>query len=63
MVHDKISVEDASRDLDILMTTPVYYSWWQTILIGGMCSVFITVVGFNGSVIFQFVPFDTRADL
>jgi len=48
VVHDKISVDDASKDLDILMTTPVYYSWWQSILIGGMCGAFICVVGFNG---------------
>jgi uncharacterized membrane protein YjjP (DUF1212 family) len=52
VVHDKVSVDDASRDLDILMTTPVYYSWWQSILIGGMCSVFICVVGFNGYVFY-----------
>ena len=50
VVHDKISVDDASRDLDVLMTAPVYYSWWQTILIGGMCGAFICVTGFNGYV-------------
>jgi uncharacterized membrane protein YjjP (DUF1212 family) len=50
VVHDKVSVDSASKDLDVLMTTPVYYNWWQTLLIGAMCSAFITVIGFYGSV-------------
>ncbi|KAK6908159.1 hypothetical protein I203_102160 [Kwoniella mangroviensis CBS 8507] len=49
VVHDKMSVEQASKDLDVLMTTPVYYNWWQTLIIGAMCSAFITVIGFYGS--------------
>jgi uncharacterized membrane protein YjjP (DUF1212 family) len=48
VVHDKMSVDQASKDLDILMTTPVYYSWWQTLLIGAFCSAFITVISFYG---------------
>jgi uncharacterized membrane protein YjjP (DUF1212 family) len=48
VVHDKMSVDQASKDLDVLMTTPVYYSWWQTLLIGAMCSAFITIIGFYG---------------
>ncbi|WVR06319.1 hypothetical protein IAU60_003349 [Kwoniella sp. DSM 27419] len=49
VVHDKMSVEQASKDLDVLMTTPVYYNWWQTLIIGAMCSAFICVIGFYGS--------------
>ena len=45
-----MSVEQASKDLDMLMTTPVYYSWWQTLIIGGFASSFICVVGFYGYV-------------
>ncbi|ORY28518.1 hypothetical protein BCR39DRAFT_535068 [Naematelia encephala] len=51
VVHDKIIVDAASKDLDILMTTPVYYSWWQTLTIGGLCSAFIVVISFYGSFI------------
>jgi uncharacterized membrane protein YjjP (DUF1212 family) len=45
-----MSVEQASKDLDMLMTTPVYYQWWQTLIIGGFASSFICVVGFYGYV-------------
>lgn len=48
VVHDKMSVEQASKDLDVLMTSPVYYNWWQTLIIGAFCSAFITVIGFYG---------------
>lgn len=51
VVHDKVSVDSASKDLDVLMTTPVYYSWWQMLIIGALCSAFITVIGFYGSFI------------
>ncbi|KAK8858543.1 hypothetical protein IAR55_002772 [Kwoniella newhampshirensis] len=51
VVHDKMSVDQASKDLDVLMTTPVYYTWWQTLIIGAACSAFITVIGFYGSFI------------
>ncbi|KAL1412922.1 pheromone-regulated protein prm10 [Vanrija albida] len=51
VVHDRVSVEDASRELDSLMTTPPYYNTWQTILIGGLCSVFISIPSFYGSFI------------
>ncbi|KAL7420196.1 pheromone-regulated protein prm10 [Cryptotrichosporon argae] len=49
VVHDKISVDDASKELDRLMTTPVYYNAWQTCMIGSMCSAFIVVPSFYGS--------------
>ncbi len=48
VVHDKMSVDEASKDLDLLMTTPAYYSWWQTLVIGAACSAFITVISFYG---------------
>ncbi|OXC66991.1 hypothetical protein AYX13_04443 [Cryptococcus neoformans] len=51
VVHDKMSVDQASKDLDVLMTTPVYYTWWQTLVIGALCSAFITVMAFYGSFI------------
>ncbi|WWD18433.1 hypothetical protein CI109_102885 [Kwoniella shandongensis] len=51
VVHDKMSVDQASKDLDVLMTTPVYYTWWQTLIIGAACSAFITVISFYGSFI------------
>lgn len=51
VVHDRVSVEDASRELDSLMTTPPIYNTWQTILIGGLCSVFISIPSFYGSFI------------
>jgi uncharacterized membrane protein YjjP (DUF1212 family) len=43
-----MSVETASKDLDMLMTTPVYYAWWQTLVVGAFCSAFITVISFYG---------------
>lgn len=49
VVHDRISVDEASKDLDALMTSPVYYTWWQSLIIGACCSVFIVVIGFSGS--------------
>lgn len=48
VVHDKMSVDQASKDLDVLMTTPVYYTWWQTLAIGALCSAFISVMAFYG---------------
>ncbi|WVQ82976.1 hypothetical protein IAT38_005114 [Cryptococcus sp. DSM 104549] len=49
VVHDKMSVDQASKDLDVLMTTPVYYTWWQTMIIGGVAPAFIVVMSFYGS--------------
>jgi len=46
-----MSVDEASKELDVLMTTPVYYNAWQSIIIGAACSAFITVIGFYGSFI------------
>jgi uncharacterized membrane protein YjjP (DUF1212 family) len=41
VVHDVISVDDASREIDRLMTTKPIYGLWPTLFIGGMCSAFI----------------------
>jgi hypothetical protein len=48
VVHDKMSVEGASKELDILMTSPVYYNWWQSLIIGGWCSACIVIIAFYG---------------
>ena len=48
VVHDKVSVDDASKELDMLMTTPVYYKWWQRMVIGAMCSAFIVINSYYG---------------
>ena len=48
VIHDRVSVEQASKDLDVLMTSSVYYNWWQTLIIGSLCSAFITVIGYHG---------------
>lgn len=41
VVHDIISAEDASKELDVLMLAKPYYNTWQLLIIGGMCSAFI----------------------
>lgn len=51
VVHDKVSVDDANKDLDTLMTMPPRYNTWQTILVGMLCSSFIVVPSFHGSFI------------
>ncbi|CAK9784668.1 DUF1212-domain-containing protein [Cutaneotrichosporon oleaginosum] len=51
VVHDRCSVDDASRDLDGLMTSKPLYSRWQTVVISMMCSAFIVVPAFYGSFI------------
>lgn len=49
VVHDEISVEDASTRLDYLMTSPPVYNAWQTLVIGCLCSSFICIPSFHGS--------------
>ncbi|EPQ52989.1 DUF1212-domain-containing protein [Gloeophyllum trabeum ATCC 11539] len=51
VIHDSISVKDASVELDTLMRRKPMYSWWQLILIGGFCSSAICSVSFSGSFI------------
>ncbi|CAK9779776.1 DUF1212-domain-containing protein [Cutaneotrichosporon oleaginosum] len=49
VVHDKMSVEDAGRELDRLMTTRPCYNAWQMILIAGFCSGIIVITSYFGS--------------
>ncbi|KAJ8516926.1 hypothetical protein ONZ45_g5812 [Pleurotus djamor] len=61
VIHDKVSVAEASPLLDELMLKPPTYKYWQTILIGGMCSSAICTVGFNGSFIDALVVYPLGA--
>lgn len=49
VIHDEISVKDASIELDQLMRKPPLYKPWQLVLIGGFCSAMICSVSFSGS--------------
>lgn len=51
VVHDRVSVDEASKDLDTLMTSKPLYSSWQIVLISMCCSAFIVVPSFYGSFI------------
>ncbi|KAI0750391.1 hypothetical protein C8Q74DRAFT_1211863 [Fomes fomentarius] len=51
VIHDEISVKDASVELDDLMRRKPRYKNWQIVLIGGACSASICSVSFNGSFI------------
>lgn len=57
VIHDDISVKDASVALDDLMRKQQLYKFWQLILIGGFCSASICSVSFNGSFIDSLVSF------
>ncbi|KAI0773058.1 DUF1212-domain-containing protein [Trametes elegans] len=57
VIHDEISVKDASVELDELMRRPPLYKNWQIILIGGACSASICSVSFNGSFIDSVISF------
>ncbi|KAH6905126.1 pheromone-regulated membrane protein Prm10 [Coprinopsis sp. MPI-PUGE-AT-0042] len=61
VIHDKISVTDASGRLDELMKSPPLYNWWQNVLIGGMCSSAICTVAFTGSFIDALLSFPLGA--
>lgn len=61
VIHDDLSVEEASPQLDELMCGPPTYRAWQSILIGGMCSSAICTVGFNGSFIDALVVYPLGA--
>ena len=41
VVHDRKSAEEASKELDLLMTSPPHYGTKEMLIIGGMCSSFI----------------------
>ncbi|KAL4061818.1 hypothetical protein V8B97DRAFT_648494 [Scleroderma yunnanense] len=51
VIHDTMSVLQASAALDALMCKKPLYSFTQLILIGGMCSASICSVSFSGSFI------------
>ncbi|KAG6812586.1 hypothetical protein H0H92_002055 [Tricholoma furcatifolium] len=38
VIHDKLSVSDASSELDLIMRRPQLYNRWQLMFFGGMCS-------------------------
>ncbi|KAI0643470.1 DUF1212-domain-containing protein [Trametes meyenii] len=57
VIHDQISVKDASIELDQLMRKRPLYKNWQIVLIGGACSASICSVSFNGSFIDSLVSF------
>ncbi|KAF8151525.1 hypothetical protein B0H34DRAFT_664487 [Crassisporium funariophilum] len=61
VIHDKLSVSDASVQLDELMRKRPMYNWWQLIFIGGMCSAAICTVSFGGSFIDSLVSFPLGA--
>lgn len=51
VIHDQISVTEASVELDQLMVSPPIYNLWQNLLIGGLASAFIQPSAFYGSFI------------
>ncbi|KAF8308758.1 DUF1212-domain-containing protein [Clavulina sp. PMI_390] len=57
VTHDEIGVTEASAALDVLMLQKPVYRGWMTVLIGGLCSAFITPVSFNGSFIDALISF------
>lgn len=63
VIHDKLSVSDASSELDALMKKRPMYNWWQQVVIGGMCSASICTISFSGSFIDALVSFPLGAIL
>ncbi|GBE85956.1 Pheromone-regulated membrane protein [Sparassis crispa] len=57
VIHDDISVKDASIELDNLMRNPPLYKMWQLVIFGGFCSSSICSVSFNGSFIDSLISF------
>ncbi|KAG6816824.1 hypothetical protein H0H87_002667 [Tephrocybe sp. NHM501043] len=57
VIHDKLSVSDASSELDDIMRRPQLYNWWKLIFFGGMCSSSICTVSFLGSFIDALIVF------
>ncbi|BGP17725.1 hypothetical protein JCM10213_005306 [Rhodosporidiobolus nylandii] len=51
VIHDKISVTEASVQLDDLMISPPKYKLWQQLIIGACASAFIQPSAFYGSFI------------
>ncbi|EAU83585.2 pheromone-regulated membrane protein Prm10 [Coprinopsis cinerea okayama7 len=61
VIHDKLSVSEASAKLDDLMKSPPMYSWWHIVLFGGMCSSAICTVSYGGSFIDALICFPLGA--
>jgi len=61
VIHDKLSVADASAELDVLMRRPQMYSGWKHVFFGGMCSASICSVSFAGSFIDSLIVFPLGA--
>ncbi|KAI0259453.1 hypothetical protein BC834DRAFT_833522 [Gloeopeniophorella convolvens] len=61
VIHDDMSVTDASAALDTLMLSKPLYSPWQLIFFGGMASASICSVSFNGSFIDSLISFPLGA--
>lgn len=59
VVHDKIGVEQGSKQLDMLMRRKPLMRKWQHVIVGGLASSFITVGtwGFQGSLLDAFAAF------
>lgn len=51
VIHDETAVDEASRELDILMLERPLYNAWKIVAIGGCCSAAICSVSFSGSFI------------
>ncbi|KAJ3803378.1 DUF1212-domain-containing protein [Lentinula aff. detonsa] len=63
VIHDDLSVSDASAALDKLMRRPPQYKWWHLMIIGGFCSAAICTVSFAGSFIDSVAVFPLGAIL
>lgn len=61
VIHDDISVTEASAALDALMLSKPLYSPCQLIFFGGMASASICSVSFNGSLIDSLISFPLGA--
>jgi Uncharacterized conserved protein len=61
VIHDELSVSEAATDLDKLMRKKPMYSWWQLVLVGGMCSSSICTVSFSGSFLDALIVFPLGA--
>lgn len=61
VIHDRLSVSNASVELDVLMRKKPRYNWPMTIFIGGMCSSAICTVSFGGSFVDALVSFPLGA--
>ncbi|TIA90835.1 hypothetical protein E3P99_01363 [Wallemia hederae] len=51
VTHDEMSVSEASKELDVLMTQKDSFSVLSNIIIAGFCSAFITPFAFYGSLV------------